>query len=237
MNAARYEELLGRLLDGELTGAESVELAEGLQASPGLRQNLRRHLVIGEVCSQNHAPERSAESFVNAWKTRLRAESENANVFSDALRERLTSPGRLKNWLLTLPASIRRPAGVAWAASLALLMLVAVVWFAVERPAQAMTTIRGEAVCTACTLHESHSHLPAIRVTDSSSVKIYYLDRAAVSPSQQDYFCAGPEPVTATGKVETEHGRLLLESATVTIPKTTKPDAGSTNDNRILFPL
>jgi hypothetical protein len=237
MNAARFEELLGRLLEGELTNAESVELARGLEDSPELLQELRRHLTTWEVWSQHQAPERSAEAFVNAWKTRLRAERENADAFSEALRERLESPGLLQTWLLSLRATVCRPARILWATSLGLVMFVFLFWLTSQRSAQAITSIHGEAVCTACTLHQSHEHLPAIRVTDGRSVRIYYLDHAAVPQNEQAYFCAGPEPVTATGKVEKKEGRLHLKSATVTIPPPQKPDAGSTNNVRIIFPI
>jgi hypothetical protein len=56
VNTSRYQELLGCLLEGELSGAEAEELAGGLSASPALRQDLRQHLVLWEVWSQHQAP-------------------------------------------------------------------------------------------------------------------------------------------------------------------------------------
>ena len=46
MNSQRYQELLGRLLEGELSGAEAEELAAGLRARPELRRDLRSHVVL-----------------------------------------------------------------------------------------------------------------------------------------------------------------------------------------------
>jgi hypothetical protein len=237
MNPARYQELLGRLLEGELSGAEAEELAGGLGASPALRQDLRRHLVLWEVWSQHQAAERSAESFVNAWKTRLRAESESADAFPHAVRDRLQSPGMIGAWVRAFRAMIRRPAGIAWAASLTMAGLVALFWFAAPRSARAMTTIKGEAVCPACVLHESHEHSPAIRVTEGNVIRIYYLDRNAAVGGLQDYFCGGPTPVVAKGKARTEKGRRLFDAATVIIPDANKPKAQPTNDVNIIFPI
>jgi hypothetical protein len=115
--------------------------------------------------------------------------------------------------------------------------LVALFWFASPRSAQAMTTIKGEAVCPACVLHESHEHSPAIRVTDGGATRIYYLDRNSAVGGLQDYFCSGPTPAVAKGKARTEQGRLLFDASTVTIPEANKPKAQPTNDVKIIFPI
>jgi len=235
MNAARYEELLGRLFEGELSETEAAELAQELSARPELQHDLRRHLVLWEVWSQHQAPERSAEAFVAAWKTRLRAESEDADKFYQAVLDHLGNRGRrLSTWVSALWAALRRPQGIVWAASAAVAALAMVFWLAVPRPAQAMIDVEGEAVCPACTLHEGHQHTPAIRVHTGGKTLIYYLDRTPPLTPGQGYFCTGPHPITVEGKPRTEHGRLLLNvSRTMQPTAPPKPHA----DQRILFPL
>jgi len=63
MKAARYHELLGRLLEDNLSTSEAEELAYALKSSHTLRQDLRRHLVLWEMWSQYQSPERSATRF------------------------------------------------------------------------------------------------------------------------------------------------------------------------------
>ena len=46
MNSQRYQELLGRLLEGELSDAEAEELAAGLKERPEMQRDLRSHLVL-----------------------------------------------------------------------------------------------------------------------------------------------------------------------------------------------
>jgi hypothetical protein len=235
MNDPRYQELLGRLLEAELSEAEAGELARELCARPELQHDLERHLVLWEVWSQHHAPERSAEAFVASWKTRLRAESEGADKFYQAVLARLETRGRrLLSWIATLWAALRRPAGIAWAASAAIAGFMVVFWLAAPRSAQAMITIQGEAVCPACVLHEGHQHTPAIRVRNGGTTVIYYLDRASTLTPGQGYFCTGPNPITVEGKPRTVNGRVLLNVSRTVLPP---PPPKSKGDQRILFPL
>jgi hypothetical protein len=235
MNAERYEELLGRLLEGELPEPEAVELAQELSANPGLQLDLQRHLVLWEVWSQYQTPERSAEAFVAAWKTRLRAENEGADKFYQTVLDHLGNRGRrLSTWVSALWAALRRPKGIAWAASAAVAGLAVVFWLAVPRSAQAMIAIEGEAVCPACVLHEGHQHTPAIRVHTGGKTLIYYLDRTPPLTPGQEYFCTGPHPITVEGKPRTEHGRLLLDVSRTVLPP---PPPKTNDDQRILFPL
>ena len=240
MNPARFQELSGRLFEGELSGAEAEELAGGLRLSPPLREELRGHLVLWEAWSQAQAPERSAEAFVSALQTRFRAEKEGPAAFSEAVRGRLLAeagpplvrprenashdtgrtrfpPRRsLSDWLGSVWPSLRRPMGIA--ACLGIVGLVGLLWMAVPRTAQAVTTIQGEAVCTACVLHESQEHQPAIRVTDAGHARIYYLERNGTVSGCQDRFCGGPTPATATGKAKTQRGRLRFNASSLTLP-------------------
>ena len=241
MNSPRYQELLGRLLEGELSGPEAEELAAELEASHDLRRDLRRHLVLWETWSQHEAPERSSEAFVNAWRTRLRAESEDANAFAAAVRTRLGTarqrPGAINAFVRFIGEAMRRPTGVTWAASLLFLGLAAVLCFAVPRSAHAVTTLSGEAVCTACVLHESHEHAPALRVIAGATTNVYYIVRNPAVTALQDYFCSGPVAAIAKGRARTEKGRRLFQATTVTIPERNQPRENSTNSARIIFPI
>jgi hypothetical protein len=117
MNSQRYQELLGRLLEGELSDAESEELAAGLKERPEMRRDLRSHLVLWELWSQQHTPERSSEAFLNAWKTRLRVEREDADAFAEAIRTRIGVPhprtGAIEFFVRFFAGAIRRPKGMA----------------------------------------------------------------------------------------------------------------------------
>ena len=239
MNSPRYQELLERLLEGELSGAEAEELAAGLRERPELRRDLRSHLVLWDLWSQQHTPERSSDAFLNAWKTRLRVEREGADAFPETIRTRLGAPlrtGTIEFFVRFFLGAIRRPKGMAWAASVLIAISAAVLWFAEARSAQSVIVLKGEAVCTACVLHESQEHAPALRVIAGRSTNIYYLDPSPALASLQGYFCSGPTAATAEGKARTKEGRRLFQATTVTIPEANRPKEQSTNAVRTVFP-
>lgn len=257
MNQTRYHELLSRLFEGELSDGEADELAGGLRGGEDLRQDLRRHLVLWETWSQGQAPERSAEAFVAAFKTRFRAENEGSAAFSQAVRERLLTGEdlppvsrrarpRFTPWRAPFPSiaallhgirnswfGSRRAAGIA--ACLGLVGLVGLFWMAVQWPAQAVTTIQGDAVCTACVLHESQEHRPAIRVTDAGKARVYYLERNGTVFRLQDRFCGGPTPVTAKGKATTARGRLRFEATSISLPAKPARPAPENERERVIL--
>jgi hypothetical protein len=236
MNPARYQELLGRLFEGELTEPEAGELAGELQAQPALQLDLHRHLVLWEAWSQHQAPERSAEAFVAGWKTRLRAENEETDAFFRKVRAQLETRGRrVTAWFAQLRGAMRRPTGIAWATSAVLAGLAVVFWLAVPHPAQAMVTIQGEAVCPACVLHEGHAHVPAIRVHTDGTPRIYYLERSPALTGLQGRFCSGPTPATVEGQSHTVGGREMFTVSHIELPP--PPPKKPTADQRILFPL
>ncbi len=244
MSPARYEELLGILFDDTLSPGQADELAAGLQSDPGLLRDLQEHLILWELCSQALAPERSADAFVAGWRTRLRAESESAGTFDGRVLARVAAArdrGPLREGFLAsirqAAGRLRRPLGIAWAAAGACVAVVAIAWLIVSHPARAAVVIRGEAVCTACTLHEGHTHDPAMRVTENGVTRIYSLDRTPSVSGLQDYFCNGPAPATAEGTVREQQGQLRFSARSVSLPTPPKPSDGQKPDQRILFPI
>ena len=242
----RYQALLGCLLDGAISDAESEELAQMLNSEPELRRDLREHLVLWDLWAQQATLERSATSFLAAWKTRLAAEA-GADEFREAVRAKLetvapraerrtqaeASEARLVTWM----AALRRPAGLAWAAAMAVVVLTGSLWLVLPRSAHATVTIHGEAVCTACVLHQTHDCHPAIRVTSEGATQIYYLDSNQAVAGMQGRFCSGPTPAVATGTTATKDGRRLFAAATVFWPGDQKPRDPQEMDGRVLFPF
>lgn len=212
MNDERFDVLTDALLDGELSAGEEAELVAALRAEPGRRRELRQHLMLWELWAQQRAPERSADAFLAAWHTRLRAERQ-SDDFVARLRERI-SGGTAATSLLTSVGAWWRAAGrsiqVACAASAAAVALIACLWLTIPQHARATTTIHGEAVCTACTLHETHEHLPAIRVRTNGEQRIYYVSSDPAAIQRLGNYCAAPVPLIATGRSNTRRGRLEL---------------------------
>ncbi len=260
MNTSRYQDLVGRLFEGDLTTEEAGELAAAMNESPPLRQDLRQHLLLWDLWSQDRSPERSAESFLRAWKTRRRAECEGADAFSAAVRaqleihqhagrteERGGPPERterepdnglavLSYWRRAWWGAIRRHTAMAWAVAVAAVGLPALIWFVVVPPsAQAVTTLQGEAVCTACRLHESQEHWPALWVISGRTKNTYYLEHNQTAASL--YCCDGPVPVVVQGFPRTGKQHLWFNATNVTIIKSEKPQKKQPPQERILFPI
>ena len=236
MNAARFEELLGQLSDGELTPAEGDELAAAVRGDPIQRRALRQHLVLWELWSQQRAPERSADAFIASCRTRFRAEQQGES-FLTGLKERISrnaaaapTPTRLGAWW----SAFRRPTGPAWVASVALVALVTLLWLLAPHRAEATTIVQGEAVCTACVLHEGHAHTPAVRVRMNGGTRIYYLKPSPMLTGLQSYFCSGPAPITVEGRPQTDGNRVVIEVRHIEMPP---PPPKPSDDQRVLFPL
>ena len=230
MTSDDFDGLLTALLDGELSAADGDELAALLRADPSRRRELRQHLVLWELWSQQQAPERSADSFLNGWRTRLRA-GETAGLevvghggagvlgeFLAELKERIsrqdagpTTSTQPRAWW---PAW-RRPARLAWTVSFALMALAAFLWLVAPHDARATTTLHGEVVCTACILHQTHEHLPAILVRDGTTTRVYYVESGQQAFRGLGDFCAAPIPTVTTGKAEMKDGRMLFDAETV----------------------
>jgi hypothetical protein len=239
VNTERYQELLGRLFEGELSGSESEELVHALEKSPELRRDLRQHLVLWEAWSQDQLPERSAEAFIRACKTRLRVEREGADAFTDAVRaeiqigesstfdDALLEPGTawrkpeplsqgLRGWIEGRLSSMQRRTKAAWAGSFAMAAIAGMIWTAVHPSAHAMT-ISGEGVCRACQLHEGHQHLPAIRVVSAGVTNIYYLESSQTDAGVS--FCLAPRQVVAKGFLKKDGTHVWLDPISFSIQK------------------
>jgi hypothetical protein len=242
----RYHELLGRLLDGEISDAQAEELALMLSSEPEWRRDFRQHLVLWDLWGQQTAPERSAAAFIAAWKTRLAAEA-GADAFGEAVRTKLEaatprpepkmSKAAISAWLEKWKTMLHRPAGLAWAATMTVVVFAGVFWLALPRSAHATVTIHGEAVCTACVLHETHECRPAIRVTAEGTTHVYYLECNRAVEGLQGRFCGGPTPAVATGTTATKDGRLRFEAASVLLSEGPKPRGPPKKDERVLFPF
>ncbi len=235
MSATRYESLVDTLLEEGLSPAETEELAALVAARPDLRADLRRQLTLWELWSQQQAPERGADSFLAACRTRLRAENDvDRESFVAAVRRRLSlgdsrhAAGR---------AWFGFPLNLAWAAPLTIVLVLTVLWIALPRQAEA-TTFEGEAICASCMLHQTHEHLPVIRIQDGATERHFYLESDHPLYREIGDYCAAPIPIHATGPLRRENGRVILAVRALErlVPATNAP-ANAAGDAPVLFPF
>jgi hypothetical protein len=239
---ARFEELVQRVLDDELTEPEVAELAAELRARPARQVELREHLAVWELWSQQLSPERSAEAFLAACRTRLAADRGSVE-FVNAVTARVQRDQAAGSWLLDVLRRARQavvdrwrsPAVVGWTAACAAVAVV-VLWFATPHPLQATTVLHGEAVCTACLLHQGHEHTPAIRVHGRHGEEIFYVVSDPVVVHRMGNICRAPVPLVVHGATGVRDGRNVITLSAV------EPDraAGATPpapDQRTLFPF
>ncbi|MDE2713662.1 MAG: MG2 domain-containing protein [Verrucomicrobiota bacterium] len=86
MNRERFEELLGLLLDEEITGKQLEELAQIVNEDAGCLEELRCQLVTADQLSQYEDEQRLAEVFIEGLKTRLGA-TEGSEKFVEQVME------------------------------------------------------------------------------------------------------------------------------------------------------
>ncbi len=223
-----YERGLSQLLDGEMTPAEEVAFAAHLRDHPELIRDLRQHLVLWELWSQQQAPERSAQAFADSWQTRLAAEG-NAEAFCRAVEARVAAPDQPPGRLTDLGETVRRalrslwlphPRWAALASATAALVLVVGYFLigAASTSAGPMVTIEGEAICTRCILHETHDCRPAVRVVAGGTEQVYYLsENPAVKQCHAPFCSKDPVRVRATGTASVDHGHLRLEATAIAL--------------------
>jgi hypothetical protein len=223
MKRDRYEYLLSVLLDEDLCEGDAAELLAGLREHPELQRDLRQQLILWDVWSQRVAEERSAEAFVEAWKTRVHAEA-GSDQFSRSVLDRIGAP--LAAFRYRVPFWKRwRPLQIGFAIC-ALTLLAAAGWWAhqqfsepetppphplvLPKPGTGQTvTIAGEGVCVWCVLREGPPQRPAIRVKQDGVTRIVYLEFRGYSTALHHYFTGGTT-VTATGVLREENSRLIL---------------------------
>jgi hypothetical protein len=229
MNQERYEQLLAVLLDEELPPAAAAQLLAGLCKYPQLQRELRQQLILWEAWSQQVAQERSADSFVEAWKTRALTAGE-SEAFSQSVMEKIGAPleafrHRIAFWKRW------RPLQIAFAV-FALAFLAMAGWWTqqqltkgepvpavVQLPApgpDGTVTVTGEGVCIWCVLHEANHPGPAIRVRQGGSTRIVHLDFPGYSYALHHFF-EGGTTVTAKGILREENGQTILATRSIQV--------------------
>ncbi len=86
MNRERFEELLGLLLDEEITGKQLEELAQIVNEDADCLEELRCQLITADQLSQYEDEQRLAEVFIEGLKTRLGA-TEGSEKFVEQVME------------------------------------------------------------------------------------------------------------------------------------------------------
>jgi ferric-dicitrate binding protein FerR (iron transport regulator) len=127
MNQERYETLVGRVLDDEASSIEVAELEHGLRDQPERAEDFQSHLVLWELWSQECRPERSAEAFVEGWRTRLAAEAQ-ADAFVERTVENLETrrPARFPAWEGLILAIVRARRG--WSLAIGSATVIVLFW-------------------------------------------------------------------------------------------------------------
>lgn len=72
-------------------------------------------------------------------------------------------------------------------------------------------TLKGEAVCTKCELHETDKCGTAIRVHEDGKDVIYYAEKNDVAKDFHKNICQAPAKVTATGTVKEKDGKKWIK--------------------------
>ena len=72
-------------------------------------------------------------------------------------------------------------------------------------------TVKGEAICTKCELHETDKCATAIRVKEDGKDVIYYCKDNKVAKEFHKNICHGPAKVTAVGTVSEKDGKKWIK--------------------------
>ncbi|SVC34908.1 uncharacterized protein METZ01_LOCUS287762, partial [marine metagenome] len=86
MDRDRFEELLGLLLDEEITGKQLEELTQFIAEDADYLKELRCQLVTADQLSQYESESRTVEAFIEGLKTRLVA-TEGSEKFVEQVME------------------------------------------------------------------------------------------------------------------------------------------------------
>lgn len=211
----RYEELVSLLMDGEPTEDELHELEQLLKQDPELADDLRQQLVIWERWSHEVAPERSVDSFVAAFHTRLKAEQD-GNRFSESAIKRI----KRRPFSITLAPLLAIAAAIVLMCTLYLLKIdedESPNYVVIDELAQ-LVSIKGECVCTSCTLGIEGGHRKAIRFADAKGgEQLIMVQRNPELRQHTKHFCGGPTPVLVEGNLVDQEGQDLLAVASIDI--------------------
>lgn len=231
MSDQRFDILVGLLLDGEMSDAEATELAAELRRNPARCRDARRQLALWDLWSQNIVSERSADAFLASWQTRLAAEQD-AGAFASATMAKIDHERSQTELKRARP--LLRASSLGWMAGAMAAVLTVVLWLGVPRTTAAVTTLRGEAVCPACVLHEGSEHLPALRISDRESTRVVYLTITPAVVGLQDRFCAGPTPAIVRGSAVERAERPAFAAESIVLPRREPADE---QNRRVIFPL
>ena len=209
MIESRYHELLERMLEGRITEAEAKELRRRLQADPARLRDLREHLTLWELWAQEQSPERGADVFRRRFEARLMTEIDRPEgVVADPLPA--PAPGRRRFNRRTVLACA---AGVILASTVGLLQFRTPGGFeaTVRRPAHVrLVSLRAEAICTRCILHETKACQLALRVNEGGREELWEVNDRGAQTNLGRAYCRGAIPVLAEGSLSSERGRPLL---------------------------
>lgn len=209
MIEARYHELLERMLDSRISEADAEELRRGLETDPARLRDLREHLTLWDLWAQEQSPDRGADAFRRRFEARLMTEIDRPDgVVADPLPG--PAPGRRR---FSRRVILACAAGVILAATVGLLRTRTPGGSeaADRRPAQVrLVSLRAEAVCTRCILHETEACQLALRVHQSGREELWEVNDQGAQTNLGRAYCQGATPVLAQGSLVSEHGRQLL---------------------------
>jgi hypothetical protein len=93
---------------------------------------------------------------------------------------------------------------------IALLSTVALLSLGAIVRADSPQTLKGEAVCAKCELHQTDTCQNAIRVTKDGKTEVILCDANAVSKGFHKTICHGPANVTAEGTITEKDGKKTI---------------------------
>jgi hypothetical protein len=237
MTEGRYHELLGQLLDGALSPSEADEMNRGIAAEPERLRDIREHLMLWELWDQVQSPGRGAEAFWGGIQARLHAEGQGRDTAQRPAAYPTTSGQTVGRWVLAGACA----AGVFLALAVALATLgprpprdiatatTAPAKVTSKAPAPVVppatvqfVSLRGEAVCAHCILHQTDACRPALRVREGGREEDLLVNTDAISGAGNELgpaICFAPVLIHAQGTVHTENGRRFLAATRLEVQR------------------
>jgi hypothetical protein len=97
-----------------------------------------------------------------------------------------------------------------------LLTALCVAFLAISASAADTITIKGDASCTKCAMHETDKCGCAIKGADGV---IYYAEKNDVAKNFHESICKGPAKVVATGTVSDKDGKKVITLTKIEVAK------------------